>query len=185
MGFKVNFDSKQFLKIEAKFRSDIKDILNQPAVMREIGDFLVERIRFQARTESPLNSDGSLPPLKPATVKRRAYLEKYNSTHSTYSTDRSNLTITGKFLDALTYLVKGPGLLDVFFDGRHPQYKGKGGRGIGKEVLNSDLVKWLAQKGFRVFDRAINDNKIIRQRIRSIALRYVRRGLRVRNKLLD
>jgi hypothetical protein len=185
MGFKVNFNSRQFVDIEAKFRKDIKETLSQPAVMREIGQFLVERIRYQVRTESPLNSDSALPPLRPATVKHRRYLEKYNDTHATYETNRSNLTITGKFLDALTYLVKGPGLLDVFFAGRHPQYKGKGGKKIGKEVENADLVKWLAKKGFKVFDRAINENRTIKQRIRSIALRYIRRGLKVRNKLAE
>lgn len=180
--FKVKFNSKQFAAIEANFKKDIKDILSQPAVMREVGAFMVERLKFQTRTEKPFNENGALPLLKPATVKHRKYLEKYNKTHETFEVERSNLTVIGAFLDSLTYIVKGPGLLEMVFSGNHPRYKGKSGA-IGKVVANSDLAKWLAKKGFSVFDKSIKDNKTVKSRIRTIALRYVRRGLKVRNKL--
>ncbi len=179
--FKLKYKSADFLKIEAKFKADIKDILNAPAVNKEIGEFVVERVKFQARTESPFNQDGSFPQLKPATIKNREYLAKHNPTQATFEAGRANVTLTGKFLDSLMYLVKGPGQVVIFFEGMHPGYKTKTGQ--TKPVENKKLAKWLAEKGFAVFDRSINDNLIIKRRIKSIALAFVRRGLKVRNRL--
>ncbi len=179
--FKVKFDSAQFQRIEAKFKKDIQEVLAQPAVMNEIGEFMVERVRYQARTEKPFSEDASFPDLKTASISNRKYLAKYNQTHDTYEAERANVTITGKFLDSLTYVVTGPGKLVMQYAGMHPGYKTKTGH--TKPVKQTDLAKWLAKLGFKVMDRSISTNQTIKARIKSIALRYVRRGLKVKNRL--
>ncbi len=180
--FKVNFDTKQFASIEAKFKKDIKDILAQPEVMSEVGEFMVERVKYQARVTKPFNADGSFPDLQPSTVRNRKYLARFNPTHDTYAPARANVTLTGRFLESLAYIVKGPGKVAIEYVGTHVGYK-YGNGNVSKSVENKDLVKWLAKLGFRVMDRSISTNLVIKKRIKAIALRFVRRGLSVRNKL--
>jgi hypothetical protein len=180
--FKVNFNSDQFAKIEAKFRDDIQAILSNTDIMKDVGEFMVDRVKYQARIAKPFNADGSFPDLKDSTVANRRYLAKFNEVDATFSPTRSNLTITGQFLNSLTYLVQGPGLVQILYDGIHTGYMSGKGR-VGKSVANSDLVKWLSDKGFNVMDRSLADNQTVKRRVAAIALGYIRRGLKVQNRL--
>lgn len=182
--FKFKINEQQIASIEAKVKADVREILASSAVLNEIGGMATDRLRFQARTAKPFNEGASFPVLKDSTIENRKYLEKYNKTHKVYERQLSNLTITGAFLESLTWLVKGPGLLELFFEGRHPGYRLKNGN-TKNPPRNQDLFKWLTDKGFAVFDSSIETNKIIKARIRSIVLKYIRRGLKVRNALDD
>lgn len=182
--FKFKFKANLIAQLEAKVKADVKEIIASPAVMHEVGQMTVQRLRFQARTEKPFSYSGSLPPLKPATIAHRKYLAKYNKTHAVFEPNTSNLTITGKFLDSLTYMVKGPGLIEVFFDGFHPGYRGKSGPiKQNPPPKNQDIFKWLTDLGFVVFDNSLQENRVFKKRVRSIVLRYIRRGLKVRSQL--
>lgn len=175
-------NSSVFAQIEKGIVKDIEAILSSREMLSEVGEFVVERIRFQARTEKPFNSSKSLPLLRESTIRHREYLARYNKTHAVFDSGLSNLTVTGAFQDSLTFRVKGTGLLELYFLGKHPRYRGKSGE-IGKEVKNSDLFKWLSDKGFKLFDESIEENKTIKSRVRSIVQRFIRRGLAVRNRL--
>lgn len=175
--FKFKIDSKQYQELEAKLKKNVHEILADKAYMDDIGGFLVERIKYQARIGRPMNSDEAFPALKESTIANRRSIAKNNPTHDTYKESRSNLTITGKFLDALKYLIKGPGLVSVFWDGDHPGY-----RPNNRSVKNEALANWLKEKGFVVFDSSIKDNPTVKKRITTIVLGYIRRGLKVRNK---
>lgn len=182
--FKVKFKENLVAQLEAKVKKDVKEILASKELLSEVGQMTVERLRFQARTEKPFNEDKSLPLLKESTIRNREYLAKYNKTHPVFDAGLSNLTITGAFLDSLTYQVKGPGLIDVYFTGTHPGYRGKNGPiGRGSRPKNQDIFKWLTEKGFVVFDSSLQENKVFKNRVRSIVLRYIRRGLKVRSEL--
>lgn len=180
--FKLKIDPKQISALEEKVKKDVQEILSAPAVLNEVGKTVVDRIRYQARTEDPFNSrNQSFPALKPSTIKHREYLARYNKTHPTFDSSRSNLTITGAFQESLTYEIKGPGLIEFYFDGVHPGYRGANGPLKKQDVTNEQLYGYLKKKGFVLFDNSIQENQTLVSRVRAIVLRFIRRGLSVRN----
>lgn len=183
MPFDIKIDSAKFKEIEADVISKAKDILAGAALKQEIGEFAVERLKYQARTGAPFNVDKSLPLLKESTIRNRMYLAKYNTTQATFEDGLSNLTITGQLLDSLTWEDIGDTLLSLKFVGVHPAYNGRNGPIKSKLVDNAKLVEYLAAKGFKVFDSSLATNKQFISRIKTICLRYIRRGLRIQNRL--
>lgn len=182
MPFEIKIDSQKFLAIEDKLRKDVNDILGGGALKKEIAEYAIGAIQYQARIGKPYNQDGSFPALKDSTISKRKYLAKYNQTHGTFDPERSNLTIIGAFLDSLNWRDAGNCIVRLFFDGSHPRYQGAKGQ-IGSEVENATLAEYLAEKGFKVFDASLKTNKQFVSRIKSICLGYIRRGLKVRSKL--
>lgn len=179
--FKIK-DPAVFTRMSADIKRQMEKVLSSEAFTREVGEFMVDRIKYQARTTKPTNEESSFPDLKDSSIRSRRYLAKHNPTHDTFEPTRSNLTITGQFLDALKYSLIKAGTVAIEFVGTHRGYlSGTGKR--GKSVKNKQLNLWLKEKGFVVFDKSLKDNKTFRARIKSIALRYVRRGLAVSRRL--
>lgn len=183
MPFEIKIDSAQFVAIEKRLREDANQVLAGSALKQEVGDFAVERIKYQARTGKPYNSDGTFPNLKDSTIKNREYLAKYNPPHATYASDFSNLTLTGELLESLNWSDEGDTLLKLSFDGNHTPYKSAHGTMNRDALLNATLVEYLAAKGFRVFDKSLQNNRQFISRIKTICLGYIRRGLRIRSQL--
>lgn len=182
----VKIDSAQFTQIEAQIRTAAKEILSSPALKKEIGEFAVERLKYQARTGKPFNETDNFPSLKESTIRHRKYLARHNTTHETYGASRSNLTITGELLDSLRWRDEGDTLVKVEFSGMHKPYVGAKGQRISKTIMNETLAKYLEAKGFKVFDTfALKVNAKFIGRIKTICLRYIRRGLRIRNALRE
>lgn len=170
------------LTLEKKFRDQMEKVLSSDAFLKEVGQFAVERIAYQARTSKPTNDSASFPSLKASTIKSRKQIAKHNPTHQAYEPARSNLTITGQFLNSLKYALVKAGVIKIGFEGMHNGYAlANGGR--TEKISNERLRGYLAEKGFVVFDKSLNDNKTFKARIKSIALRYVRRGLAVSRRL--
>lgn len=170
------------LTLEKKFRDQMEKVLSSDAFLKEVGQFAVERIAYQARTSKPLNESSSLPALKATTIAARRRIARNNPTHQAYEPARSNLTITGQFLNSLKYALVKAGVIKIGFDGVHKGYvNSNGGRGLS--IANAKLAEYLSDKGFVVFDKSLQDNKTFKARIKSIALRYVRRGLAVSRRL--
>ena len=182
MAFKFSIKPNQFLRVEQRLKKDVESILSSEALKTAIGEFSVERLRYQARLGKPLNASESLPNLQPSTVKTRAYLAKYNSTHPTYATARSNLTLTGELLDSLSYSDLGDFKLKISFKGEHSRYKSRNGY-FGKAIKNQTIAGYLAKLGFFIFDETLNTKKQFINRISNIARQFIRRGLRVRSRL--
>lgn len=183
MPLDIKIDLSQFTKIEDRIRSQAEVVLANPDLKKEVGDFAVERLRYQARTGSPYNAARDLPLLRDSTILHRTYLAKYNPTHPTFEEGFSNLTITGELLDSLTWIDQGNTLLKLAFTGMHKPYKGVNGKRISKTIMNETIARYLAEKGFKVFDISLESNKQFVSRIKTICLRYIRRGLRIRNRL--
>ncbi len=181
----VKIDTAEFTKIEDRIRSAAKSILAGSDLKKEVGEFAVERIKYQARVGKPLNTFNFFPTLAPSSVSHRRYLAKYNEPHPTFKDERSNLTITGEFLESLTWYDEGDTLLRLGFQGMHKAYKGAKGQRISKPIMNATLHKYLSELGFYVFDTSLRDNKTFVSRIKTICLRYIRRGLRIRNRIAE
>jgi hypothetical protein len=183
ISFKIK-DQGVFARIEKSVIADVESIMASRPMMEEVGEFTVSRLKYQMRVSKPYNSSGTTKDLEDSTIRNRKYLEKFNDTAETYSPERSNLTFTGQLLDSMKYIIKGVGLLEVLFDGMHRGYLSGTGR-RGKNLSNSTLYGYLVDKDkrFAVFDNSLNDNGTFKARVKSIVLRYVRRGLAVRNRI--
>jgi hypothetical protein len=181
--FKVGIkDGGVFARIEKSIIKDVELILSSKEMMNEVGEFVAERVRYQARVSKPLNAQSSLPKLKTSSISSRKYIAKHNQTHQTFEPSRSNLTITGQLLDSITHKIIGVGQILIDVAGKHRGYKsGTGAK--GKDIENKDLKEYLIQKGFVIFDKTIETNTLIQSRIKTIVLRYIRRGLAIRNRL--
>lgn len=135
------------IKITSNIRKVLKDKFKKIAVDLSIDDSLAGDISdtfrdFIRNTSSSPATGKKYPALKKATKKARAYIDKYNRTHSNYSKGEPNLTITGEFLDSIKtfFAVRTKGLLiKVNVKGGHKGYKKKKGR--GKRVSNKIIRK--------------------------------------------
>ncbi len=183
MPIDIKIDTAQFVAIESRIRDQANSTLASSALKAEVGDFAVERIKYQARIGAPFNNTGAFPNLADSTIKHRGYLAKYNPPHSTYGQDFSNLTLTGEFLESLTWLNEGDAILRLAFTGMHSFYKGAKGQRISKTIMNDTLAQYLGLKGFKVFDSSLDNNSQFISRIKSICLGYIRRGLKISNRL--
>lgn len=183
MPISLKIDSAKFTQIETFVRDTAKDILANSQLKQEIGDFAVERVKYQARIGKPYNANNTFPELKDSTIKNRKYLARNNPTHETFDPEFSNLTITGDFLDSLTAIDEGDCVLRLTFTGMHKPYLGAKGQRISKTIMNETLAGYLSEKGFNVFDKALETQSQFIKRIKTICNAYIRRGLKVRNKL--
>jgi len=147
----------------------IKKATGNKQLKAEYGEFLTERIRFQARKGRPLNDNGRFPKLKPSTVEsRRNYRGRK---HPAFSPAKSNLTITGQLQDAIKFKRKRSGLFELFVD--NSRRKGRG------EPNNRELSSFLEKIGFTLFStKGLKKDKKIPRRLKQLLLRFLRKQLR-------
>ena len=173
---RVKFDTAGAV---SRLKKKINELLVDDNLQTEVGIFLTERIRFEARTGKPLNDSGSFPDLKDSSKGIRAGLAKSNKTHPAFSPDRSNLTFSGQLQDALSFKrIKG-GVYELFIKATARQpVKTKGGKAI-KSPNNKKVDEDLRSRGFNLFTgKGLKQNKKIARRIKQILLRFLRRKLK-------
>jgi hypothetical protein len=115
---------------------------------------LVQQSNFKDELRNDLINEtrdaGVEPQLKDSSVKHRRYLAKNNKTHEKYQAEKSNLTLTGKFLDSMKsffILSKGQFVFE-FPKKKHPPYLKNNGKPIkGKRASMSDIYQYQAEKG--------------------------------------
>lgn len=106
----------------------------------------------------------------------RKYISQSTKTHPAFSVNRSNLTITGQLLDAMTRTISSTGRLTLkFIDSIHRPYKiktPKGIRDIGKPIRNDELAEYVnaARPFFWVRDSLL-------PQLKKIVLKHIRRKL--------
>lgn len=172
---KVKLD-KRALEIDLVRR--IEKVIDAEPLKQEIGLFVTDRIRFQARIKEPLNDTGDFKDLRPITVKNREYLERYNVTQSTYKANRSNLTFTGQFLNSIGFKARRFGI-ELLFKGKRKGYKTGPNSRQKKPPTNAQLARYLGDLGYFVFTKkGIEKNRKIGTRITSIVRRFIRNNLR-------
>ena len=173
---------KIFAQIEKSIIKDIENILGTSEMLNEVGEFMTDRLAFQARVSKPFNGTKSLPLLKESTIFNRMSIARYNTTHPTYEEGLSNLTLTGQLLDSLVHKIIGRGQISVGVSGVHNGYKRKNG-GRGKDIPNVKIKGYLEEKGFVIYNESVENNKTIKSRVKTIVLRFIRRALAIRNRL--
>jgi hypothetical protein len=180
--FNVRIKNKAiFAQLQKEVTVAVEEVLGGKDMLDEVGEFVSDRVRYQARIGKPISADGFKTPLEDSTIRNRKYLARYNSTHETYNPERSNLTLTGQLLDSIKHTITGIGKLEIDVSGKHTGYKTKTGH--TDPIDMKELKGHLKKKEFVIFDKLINDNKTIVSRTKTIVLRYIRRALAIRNRL--
>jgi hypothetical protein len=154
----------------------LKSTLNKarPALLNEIGKTAVRRIKGGTRSPKDRMSNQKIPELKDTTIEHRRYLQRFNRTHSTFSPRRSNLTITGQLIDAVTYSKKSNQVEIFVKDSARKKYKTGGDGGTHRPPTNQELSQFLSKKGFKF----MRIGKSAREQIENKINRELRRKLR-------
>lgn len=177
----IKFDDKAF---SARVEQTFQKVKRSKQMQTQIGEFLVKRIRAEAKRGKPLNKTRSFPKLKESSVKNRERLSKLNPTTKPFRPNFSNTSLTGQLLDSISHTPTKDFVVIAPSGRRHPYViNNQGGfeklkRGVN--ATNKDLAKTLAKIDFIIFDSETikNEDKILK-RIRSIVIKFLRRALKV------
>lgn len=147
----------------------------------EIVDFLVERIKGEARRGRPLNNGRKFKALKSLTIENRRRLANFNKTHPAFAPTKSNLTFSGQLINAVSGSFERDVNIIEIAETKRTGYK-TGPRSRDKNPpTNKELQQQLLKisKSFAVFtDKGIRSDPKITKRIKNIVLRFLRRSLR-------
>jgi hypothetical protein len=178
---KIKFDAN---KAAQDFKRKVDKVIQQKEVEQSIGDFLVERVRLEARRGSPLNSSRSFPPLADSSKAIRRAKSRRNTTHPGFDADRSNLTFSGQLIDAITFKRSTKSEFTLFVDDnrRRPltgDTESLSNDEVDKRLRRGVTSRQYGRREFILFDlKGIRSDPNISSRIKEILLRYLRRQLR-------
>lgn len=162
MASEVKIRSGDLVKLEVELKKKLEQSINNKSLLSEVGQYLVKNIRGEAslgkgysnkRSKEGFEGDDpqKLAPLKKSTIKRREELGKINQNGTLFNPKKSNLTLTGKTLNSISFIVsKVKPLLSIVSDGDHPGYVQKNGKRT-KSVPFRDIIKWQSEKGRNIF----------------------------------
>lgn len=161
MANEIKIKEGELVKLEAAIKKKIESTINNQSLLAEVGQYLVKNIRGEASlgrgyvSSDPSQKEGDKPqkllPLKKSTIKRREELGKYNQNGTLFNPKKSNLTLTGKTLNSISFIVSNvKPLLSITSDGDHPGYIQKNGKRT-KPVPFRDILRWQAVKGRNIF----------------------------------
>lgn len=174
----VRVNIKNLDSVLRNTRATFKKVAQDKQMYNEIGVYVTKTVQAKVRTGKPLNNTGAFPALKDTTKKIREKLAKINETHPNFKPSKSNLTFTGQLVNAIGFKFTGRGFITLLVkDSVRRPYYGEYGK---TPPLNSELDKDLRKMGFYMFTaRGIDRDKQINKRIKAIALKYLRKALRV------
>lgn len=172
----IKFDSA---KITQRVRDIFDKVASNKDLQNQIGEFVVERIKAEARREQPVNKGRSFPGLKQATIANRRRLGKLNTTQKTFKAERSNLTLTGQLIDAVTFEGKNK-TIRIFVEAtKRIGYKTSKKSKESNPPDNAKLDSFLRAKGFKLFTaQGVKEFEPIPKRVKALTLRFLRRALK-------
>jgi len=145
-------------RVKAKLKKDLEDSLNSRR-MKELGEFLVDRIRIRTRLGYGVSGDGKprrkLKPLAPLSKEIRKDYRKMGELSDLTTANKSNLTFTGQMLDNLvvTAVSAKKFTIDIVGFRRPPKVLEKKKRGKKNKQT-------LAQKVIGAGKKAVESNAI-------------------------
>lgn len=182
---------KGFDKLEKQLKEKMNKALLDKKLLGDVGEKLVDEIVASSRLGGARHSE-KFAPLKKSTIKQRERLsgnlsskvrknmgdeapKVLNAPGTSFSPKKSNMTLTGKTLEAIKYEVNSQKpLISIIAPGEHPGYVKKDGTST-KPVPFEDILKWNHEK--RKVMNIKKDAKVINQ-IRNIVKRHLRRLLK-------
>jgi hypothetical protein len=179
---KIKVNEKSIKTSELAIKSAVQKVLANKKMLQEVGDVVVEDIRFQARRGNFEKVGVASGPFSSGWLRLRRKIALNGKTHEAYSLNRKNVTLTGELLDALTSKVLRSGVIKFLFEGRHKKYQYKGIDGTiknaGSSSSNADIAAGLEKQGFRFF----RVREALQPRLKRIVISYIRRAARVFTK---
>lgn len=177
MSFTFKINKKSVDDLDKSVRDAFNKAIKSKAMLDEIGISITTDIVDQTKNKAKsIPNQSRLASLSTAWIERRRKLAESNDTDSAYAPTKSNLTFTGRLLNALKHKIIGTGKIEVgFFDSVHEPYKDKDGNTVGKPILKEELAGYIAQQG-RPF---IGIRDLTKRKINRIVRTYVRRALNV------
>lgn len=146
----------------------LEDVRSSPDMLKQIGDFTVERIKAETRAGYSLPNKSKLPPLKDQTIALREEAEALGLVDAEFyrSSDFANNTLTGQVLGSLTYEIdERSGSLEVFVPDT-PRFDGP--------ETNKDVAENLSDLGREFI--GYNDKMV--KRIKRLVLDEYRRRIK-------
>lgn len=182
MSIQIKFDPESIKRVEVQTREAFNKVIANKKLLDEVGQTVVDDIKFQTRRGQSIPTGSRLKPLSKRWVETRGQIGEATDTQETFSPKRSNLTLTGQLLDSLTWRIVGKGLIETLFKGekRRPYFikpkTKKGVRKIESKISNEQLAEFVQKD--RPFV-GVRDQVV--KRIRLIVISYLRRSSRVLN----
>lgn len=172
---RINFNSAA---AAARLFRAFNKVTRSNQLKNEIGEFVVGRIRGEARRGRPLNTRRKFPPLKTMTKANRRYLSNFNRVDPVYQPNFSNLTFTGQLIDAVTFSKDDRGVTIFVDNTKRKPYKTGPNSSQKNPPTNQELDGFLRKIGFRLFtSQGVKAEIVIEQRIKQLVLRSLRRAL--------
>jgi hypothetical protein len=174
MGLKINQNTIDKAETEVKLK--IQKAITSPALLSDIAEVAITDIKYQARRGVSTETDSKFKPLSSRWIKQRQKIAQSTAVHEAFQANRSNVTITGQLLDAMSKVLTKTGIA-IVFKGIHKPYLAKrvrksGNRTIGKPIDNETLSEYVNE--VRPFFK-IRESLI--PRLKNIVIRYIRRKL--------
>lgn len=171
---KVKFQNTNFSLNTSDF---FKDKRSTSKISKAIRSELVDN--FRSGTGA---NDKPFPALED--TKHRKYIAKNNTTHKDFRLNKSNITITGRFVRSLKVNFKKfvrlknkrEARYGLSFTGKHRRYKSNKNKPIGKKAANnSDIADNLDDLGYELY----GITKKAQDRIFKVYKAWIRRNLRL------
>ena len=172
-------------ELEKRIEETFGKVRESRQMRTEVGEFLVERIKGEARRGKPLNDDRSFPELRSVTQIIREDLAQQNATHPTFKVERSNITFTGQLVDSLRYLLLDKKIVIEVPNTRRRKLKSKGvivesQIGIRPALTNKEVDRNLRRLGFDFYTaEGIESEERVLRRINNILKKFVRRAIKI------
>lgn len=174
MAFSVKIKQESVDSLKGELSKAFGRVIKSNQMLNEIGETIVTDVVDRTR-EGKSIPDGNRPFLfiSEAWSNRRNRLTTSNTPHESFDPGKSNITFTGRLLDALMHKILGPGKIKITFEeGNHPGYKNLNGI-EGASIPYSELAKYIADAG-RPF---VGVRPTISRAINRIVKKFVKRSL--------
>lgn len=174
MKMNIRFNQKTIDAAEASVSAKLNEIAKSPALLSEIAEVAITDIKFQARKGVSTETNSKFKSLSPKWIKQRQKIAQATPVHETFKPNRSNITITGQLLDAMSKMLTKSGIA-IVFKGLHNPYfinrvRKSGIRTVGKKISNDDLSGYVNE--VRPFFKI---RESLLPRLKNIVIRYIRR----------
>lgn len=165
MSNEVKIKEGSMVKLTKDMENLLKVLLVDKRLLNESGEYIVKNIKGETRKGG--GDLTSLKSLETKTQKRREQIAKNNPTHELYKKNKSNLTLTGQTLDAITFTTSDTKpLISIVAEGDHSGYLQKNGKRT-KPVPFKTILKAQAENGRNIFKVSDRMKKTISSIIKS------------------
>lgn len=175
MTFKVKISQKSLDQASAQTKKILNDVLKDPVLLNEVGLVAQTDIKGQTRSGNSIPLNQKLKPLSESWKEKRKGIAEASGASDVFSKTRSNLSLTGQLIESVKYEVNKNQVTIAAQGERKPyQYKTKKGdlKTIKSDLDNSELSEYVSKD--RPF---IGLREKVKERILSLALRFMRRSL--------